>query len=261
MTWPIDPNPSTYDYLNDLEASDQIHHYGKIDELYSIVRGKLRLTCPFKWEDKYENPLFRADLTNQDGIPVPLREAGRKFYCKSWTLGEESVAMWKLYGCQGKGVRVTVKSSDLLFQAQKAYDITKNEAVYTKIGKVRYLDEAKLRKKYEPVDEFLRRFGKPNSEGSFESLLFKLKEYSTENEVRLISHDFDGRFGCSEEMEMSVDGCDLIEHVIFGPKVDRDAYEIHRNRLDELGLLKEKIGLSQLCGKLQYPIDLRKLRP
>lgn len=255
--------PSSYDYLNGLQASDLIHRYCSIKELYSIVRGKLTLTSPFKWDDLFENPLFRAKLINRDGKPVPLQEAGRKLYCQSWTLEEESDAMWKLFGSGGKGVRVTARSRNLFFQAYNAYDTKINEAVYTKIGKVLYLDETELRKKFESEDKFYKRFMQPNGEGFNESLLFKRKAYLYENEARLIAHDFDGRFGCSEtmrlEMETPYRGCDWIENVTFGPAVDPDTYEAHRERLStRLGLSKEKICSSTLYGKLQYTIDLRK---
>ena len=267
MTCTKDPeNPHKDHYLNCLEPDVRIHRYCKIDELYWLVHGKLTLTCPSKWRDKFENPLLRSDVTNQDGIPVPLKELRRKFYGKAWSLEEESDALWRLYGDKGEGVQITVKSSDLLFQAHNAYDLyglPKGEIVYTKIGKVRYLDEAKLRKKYEPVDEFYNRFMKSNGEGFFESLLDKLQAYSYENEVRLIAWDFDGRFGCSETMrlEIPVCGCDWIERVTFGPAVGKDTYKAHRKRLTKLGLLKKKIYRSQLYGKLHYPSDLGKLRP
>ena len=179
-------------------------------------------------------------------------------------MGEESDAMWRLYGEKGEGVRISVKSFDLLFQTHNAYDLyglPNHEAVYIKIGKVRYLDEAKLRKKYEPVDEFYNMFMKPNGDGFFRSLLDKLKAYSYENEVRLIAWDFDGCFGCSETMrlEIPICGCDWIKRVTFGPAVGKDTYKAHRKRLTKLGLLKEKIARSQLYGKLKYNIDLSKL--
>ena len=255
-------NQSPSDLLNGLLGSDQIHRYCSIEELYSTVRGKLMLTCPFKWEDQFENPLFRAKLINRDGKPVPLQEAGRKLYCQSWTLEEESDAMWKLFGSGGKGVRITAKSWDLLFQAYNAYDIENNEAVYTKIGKVLYIDETELRELFETEDKFYKRFMEPNGKGFNESLLFKRKAYLYEKEARLIAHDFDGRFGCSETMRLEMEtphrGCDWIEHVTFGPAVESATYETHRKKLTKLGLSNEKISSSTLYGKLHYTIDLRK---
>ncbi len=252
-------NPSTCDLLNGLEGGNKIHRYCSVEELYSIIRGKLTLTCPFNWDDKFENPLFRAKLINRDGKPVPLDKAGRKLYCQSWTLEEESDAMWKLFGNRGKGVRITTKSWDLLFQAYNAYDIENWEAVFTKIGKVIYIDETELRKIFETGDAFYKRFMQPNGKGFNESLLFKRNAYSYEKEVRLIAHDFDGRFGNRETMrlEIPVCGCDWIECVTFGPAVDCDSYKVHREKLIKLGLTEEKISVSTLYGKLQYTIDLR----
>ncbi len=260
MTRPTEPTPlSQSDFLNGLQGINQIHRYCSLEELYSIIRGKLTLTCPFNWDDQFENPLFRAELINRNGMPVPLQKAGHKLYCQSWTLEEESDAMWKLFGNRGKGVRITAKSWDLLFQAYNSYDIENFEAVYTKIGKVRYLDEKELRQKFETDEKFYKRFMKSNGKGFFESLLFKRNAYSHEKEVRLIAHDFDGRFGNRETMrlEIPVCGCDWIECVTFGPAVDNDTYEAHRERLNKLGLSKQKIDASTLYGELYYTIDLR----
>ena len=97
--------------------------------------------------------------------------------------------------------------------------------------------------------------------GYYESLLFKRIAYSYEKEVRLIAHDFDGRFGNRETMRLEMDtpdrGYDWIEQVTFGPAIDNDTYEAHRDRLTKLGLSKEKISVSTLYGKLQNTIDLR----
>ncbi len=252
-------NPPPSDYLNGLRGSDQIHRYCSIEELYSIVQGKLTLTCPFAWDDPFENPLFRAKLINRNGIPVPLKEAARRLYCQSWTLEEESDAMWKLFGNEGKGVRITVRSEDLHLKVCNSYDIAKNEAVFTNIGKVCYLEETKLREEFETNDRFYKRFMKLSGEGYYESLLVKREPYSYEKEVRLIAYDLDGSFGCRETMrlEIPISGRGLVEHVTFGPAVDNDTYEAHRERLDKLGLSKEKIDASTLYGELHYTIDLR----
>ena len=245
-------------YLHCLNREDQIHRYCKIDELYSLFQKKLTLTCPYAWEDDFEHPLFRADLKNKDGKPVDLKEAGRKFYCQSWTLKKDSDAMWKLFGDKGKGVRITVKTENLFLHAYNGYHIMNVE---TRIGKVLYVDEKKLRQKFETDKKFYKRFMKKNGKGFFESLLFKRNAYSYEKEVRLIAQDFFGRFGCSETMRLKIPvcGCDWIENVTFGPAVGKDTYKAHRKRLTKLGLLKEKIARSQLYGKLKYNIDLSKL--
>lgn len=147
MTRPKYPiRTSPHDFLNGLKENDLIHRYCSIEELYGIVRGKLSLTCPSEWKDKFENPLLRAKLINQKGEHIDLQKLRRKFYGKCWILGEESDAMWKSFGINGEGVRIIVKSRKLLFQASNAYDIEINEAVYTIIGKVHYLDEAEMRK-------------------------------------------------------------------------------------------------------------------
>ena len=223
-----------------------------------MLRGSLSLTCPFIWEDKFENPLFRAKFTNRDGKQIDLRKAGQKLYCQCWTLEVESDAMWKLFGSQSTGVRVTTLVKDLQLQAYNSHDLDSNEAVFTKLGKVEYLSESEIRQKFQSAEEFVNRFKEPNCEGFYDSLLIKRIAYSYEKEVRLIAHDFDGRFGCSKTNRLSIPiaGTHWIQHVTFGPSVDADTFEAHRGRLQKNGLENEKISLSDLYGPLEYSISV-----
>ncbi len=253
-------NPSGSDYLNGLKRNEEIHRYCSIDELYEMLVGKLRLTCPFAWEDPFENPMFRTVLINESGESISIREVGQNLYCQSWTLENESDAMWKLYGRRSTGVCITTTAKELLFQVYNAYDSASNEAVYTKIGKVKYLDEVDVRKLFEADKTFVERFIEPNCEGFYDSLLVKRKAYAYENEVRLTAHDFDGRFGSNATQQLSVStfGNDWIKQITFGPAVKSDTFEAHRDRLHHLGLPLDKVEVSNLYGPLVYRIDLRR---
>lgn len=261
MTRPLELiHPSSFNYLNGLKENDLVHRYCSIAELYAIVREKLTLTCPFAWDDLFENPLMRAKLTNRKGEDIDLEAAGRKLFCQSWTLNDESDSMWKLYGNRGEGVRISARAKDLYFQAYNSHDFDRNEAVFTKIGSIEYLDETELRNKFENEEEFVDRVMKLNCEGYYESLLYKRKAYSSENEVRLIAHDFDGRFSCPRtlRLELPTRGCDWIESVTLGPAIDIDTAEAHRDKLTNLGFPNDRLKTSTLYGALQYSINLKR---
>lgn len=253
-------HPSPLDYLNGLKEDDLIHRYCSIAELYSIVRERLTLTCPFAWDDLFENPLMRAKLTSSKGEEIDLKAAGRRLFCQSWTLNDEADGMWKLYGNRGTGVRISARAKDLYFHAYNSHDFDRNEAVITKIGRIKYIDELELRNKFENEAEFVERFMKLNCEGYYESLLYKRKAYAEENEVRLIAHDFDSRFSCQRtlRLELPTKGHDWIENVTLGPAIDIDTAEAHCDRLTNLGFPKEKIKASTLYGALEYTINLKR---
>ena len=259
MTRPNDLiEPSQLELRNGLRQDDVIHRYCSIKELYVMLRGSLSLACPFIWEDKFENPLFRAKFTNRNGKQIDLRKAGQKLYCQCWTIEKESDAMWKLFGSQSTGVRVTTSVKNLQLQAYNSHDSYRNEAVFTKIGKIEYLSESGIKQKFRSNEEFIKRFMEPNCEGFYDSLLIKRTAYSYEKEVRLIVHDFDDRFGGSETNRLSIPiaGTHWIQHVTFGPSVDTDTFEAHRGRLQQIGLENEKISRSDLYGPLEYSISV-----
>lgn len=252
--------PSKFDYLNGLNEDDTIYRYCSIFELYRVInKKKLTLVCPFSWEDLFENPLMRAELVNRKGQKIDLGAEGKKLFCQCWTLENESNAMWKLYGYQGKGVRISAKVSDLYFQAYNSYNIEANEAVYTKIGKIEYLDESELKRKFENEEQFYKKLMESNCEGYYESLLYKRKAFSDEKEVRLIAHDFDQRFSCqsSLKLELSIKTYDWIKTVTLGPAMDEFTAEAYYNELVKLGFPGCKIEKSSLYEKLNYTISLK----
>jgi hypothetical protein len=253
-------NPSFLDYKNELSEDDILNRYCSIAELYQTVKGSLSLSCPFSWDDPFENWLFRAKLIGSKGNNIDLHAAGTKFYCQSWTLNDESDAMWRLYASRNNGVRISTTTSKLYFEAYNAYDIDlePHEFVQTKIGKVIYKDEIQIREEIGSPLAFKDRFMELNCEGHYDSLLIKRLPYKFENEVRLIAHDFDGRFGCTEttRLAMPIGHASWIESITFGPETDDDTFIAHQSRLIDLGIDKVKIERSNLYGPLSYTINL-----
>ena len=253
-------NPSPLEYKNGLNVNDTLHRYCSIAELYQTVKGSLSLSCPFNWDDPFENWLFRAKLIGSKGNNIDLHAAGTKFYCQSWTLNEESDAMWRLYASRNNGVRISTTAKKLYFEAYNAYDLDleTHEFVPTKIGKVVYKDEIQIRKEIGSPLAFKARFMELNCEGHYDSLLTKRPPYEFEKEVRLIAHDFDGRFGCTEtsRLAMPIGDTNWIESITFGPETDDDTFMAHQSRLIDLGIDEGKIARSNLYGPLSYTINL-----
>ena len=256
FTW-IDPPLSSY--LNEISGDTLIRRYCSISEIYSIAKKELTLTCPFYWDDPFENPMFRADFILPEGKRIELQEEGEKLFCQSWTMDEESDAHWRLYGSHSNGVCITTSVRDLLFHAYNAFDISNNDFVPVKIGKVIYLTEAEIAEYYQSNDKFVQEFTESNCSGYYRSLLIKRQAYKYENEVRLIAHDFDAKHGCNESHRLTVPLTSLnwIKNISFGPSIDSDTYEAHRARLSGLGLHAKLVSQSQLYGLLSYKVDLR----
>lgn len=251
------PN-SISDFVHELRPDAPLYRYCSVDELLCTLRQRLSLTCPFAWEDPFENPLFRAKLINRDGKPIDLWHHGHRLYCQCWSMAPESDAMWRLYGDGGKGVRIETTADQLLFQARHGYDIESNEAVYLKIGTVQYRSVEELRKEFTEEQDFLRRFMEPNCDGWYEALLFKREAFAAENEVRLIAHDFDNRFGDKTTKRLTIPTLtnEWINSIELGPRIGPELSNALEAAITARGIDSRKVRKSQLYGPLEYTIDL-----
>lgn len=167
--------------------------------------------------------------------------------------------MWRLYGQNAAGVRISAKAKDLLFQAYNSHDLlTKHEYFKVKLGRVLYLEEEKLREKL--LDEFIEFIAPENADdGVLDSLFYKRKAYHTENEVRLVAND-GSNLGDRETGRLYAPLINLnwISEITFGPRMSEKDYDENKQKLLKAGIDESKIKLSALYGRLHYTIDLSK---
>jgi hypothetical protein len=77
-------------------------------------RSELVLVRPKLWEDPSENFLLRCNLELDTGKRIDLRNEERQFYGQCWSLKRETDAMWRIYSPQKNGVKIKVRSGNLL---------------------------------------------------------------------------------------------------------------------------------------------------
>ncbi|MBM3855505.1 MAG: hypothetical protein FJ399_20515 [Verrucomicrobia bacterium] len=169
-----------------------IYRYLHKGELFQLLQGTLRLTCPFKWAaglegDPCENLLFQTKVISRDGIPLNTGGEGCKIYVQSWTMVEESDAMWRLYG-QGESVKIRTTAGALLGLVQRRFNLNEDQFVTFKIGAVDYLDESQVAQSFATAERFREGLREPH-----ESTMMKRRAYEHESEARLVAYDFDDR--------------------------------------------------------------------
>jgi hypothetical protein len=255
-------NPSPLSSLkNGLKPNDIIHRYCSLPELDSLLGGNLTLTSPLRWTegDPFEHPLFRASLIGIDGKPHDITRWGKQFHCQSWTLNEESDVMWRLYGEDASGVRISARAEGLLFQAYNSHSLFEHgEYLKVQLGIVRYLPELELKEIL--MNEFKSLIAPENADnGVLESLFLKREAYQLENEVRLVAND-GSNLGNRKTGRVTAPLIDLhwISEIKFGPRMDQERFENYRNQLVQLDFDASKVRQSNLYGPLSYVIDLSK---
>lgn len=252
-------NPSHFDLLNGLKKDDMLHRYCSLAEFNCLLDGKLSLTCPFNWteNDPFEHPLFRAKLIGKNGKPHDISQWGRQFHCQSWTLITESDTMWRLYGQNAAGVRISTRAADLLFQAYNSHSLREHkEYLKVKLGIVTYLPEDDLKQKL--IDEFRSMISADSmDDGILESLFFKRQAYHLESEVRLVANDASNLGDqTSGRLLAPLVNFNWITEVLFGPAMKIEDFAYYKHKLIKLGIPSEKIRKSNLYGDLVYDIDL-----
>lgn len=139
--------------------------------------------------------------------------------------------MWRIYSQDKQGVKV--KSSILkLVDALSSgvNDLWKNGCF---IGKVQYHEG-------ERIIEELKKVNPSSHEDIARSLLLKRTEFEHEQEVRLIL-----TMGTGSTVSIDINAHELIDEIVFDPRIDRNIYEAFSKQLVSLGY-KKKIRQSSM---------------
>lgn len=157
---------------------DQISHYSvyrycSVAEALLMCGGNISFATPKKWPDKYENHLVERLFSKS----APFSKAVP--FVKCFSIEYSSEAMWRIYTGPGGLVRFGIKISELV-EALK--ECKKPFAAKMYIGRVRYMDPAKMRSE---LDLIVKNKPKAVMANAMPALLMKRSGFSFENELRV----------------------------------------------------------------------------
>lgn len=211
------------------------------------------------WEDVYENWFLKEQMVLPTGEKGSAKKLIPGVFGQSWTLQEESDAMWRIYSKLDRtqhdyldDTAVRIKTT-----ARKLYNViyANDEDFYTSyIGAVKYLsqnDFLKMQDSLSPLNPL------DLSEVFVKSYFFKRAPFEHEKEVRPIliyspKHENFGKDGVSFDIDFD----NLIDEMVTDPRLTPDEYRTVRGQLIGLGAKSDKVRNSELYNIPPHTIHL-----
>lgn len=238
---------------NELSLESSIYKYIPLQYvLQMILNQELRFNPVSKWEDVYENFFLKARLIQKEGSEASAETMAPGVFGQSWTLLEESDAMWRIYS-QIKGTsdnedfctKVAVRIRTTAAKLYNAIYLDDKDMANVYIGNVRYLES-------NDIDDFVSSIPSPlniNDINSYlvGSMFIKRNAFSHEQEVRpiLIYANNQEQFG-KDFLTFKIDPHQFIEEIVIDPRLRGTDLQYVQNKLKETGIENDKIRQSEL---------------
>lgn len=233
-------------FVDPRNSNLKLWRYIQPDKLFYLLESSnlyFRRADYFQKEDIFEGSYPRLEYEYQcksdDG-----KETSRRLYeivskdtfINCWHLSEfESLAMWKLYAKDEKGIAIQTNLADF----KEAFE---NSAKTIFAGKVDYID-------YETDTFYKESDHKYYAMNAFSLFIHKRKIYSYENEYRAICKD--SRGSELNGVNIKVNLYKLIHRIYLSPFATKSEYAEIENKLNELDL-KIPINFSDFKTQPYY---------
>lgn len=211
------------------------------------------------WEDVYENWFLKEQMVLPTGEKGSAKVLIPGVFGQSWTLQEESDAMWRIYSKLDRTLHDYLDDTAVRIKttARKLYNViyANDEDFYTSyIGAVKYLsqnDFLKMQDSLSPLNPL------DLSEVFVKSYFFKRAPFEHEKEVRPIliyspKHENFGKDGVSFDIDFD----NLIDEMVTDPRLTPDEYRTVRGQLIGLGAKSDKVRNSELYNIPPHIIHL-----
>lgn len=258
--------------MNGLNGQDYVYKYIPLKYLILlVVNKKLRIDKVAKWEDPYENFFLKSNFYTyasfyKKNIQVHTDDIRNRTYGQSWTMKEESDAMWRIYSnnddikninkndiksineddIKNIAVRIRIKIDNLF---NIVY--TSDECMATtSIGRINYMTD-------DEITNWMQGLGNINSEFpkyAEQSLFIKRIPFAHEEEVRIIISK-DTQTPAEEFLLYDIPDLNVIEEFTLDPRLEEKGEKKIIQKLEDIGVDSHKIKKSSLYEFT--PVDLR----
>lgn len=221
----------------------------EFEHAYSMLKDKtLRVGKINKWEDPFENFLLKQNFwyKTKEGNrqEYNIQEISELLYGQSWSLTEESDAMWRIYSPQKTSVRVKTTIKKLF----DSIYIDDDCAHTTFIGIVEYSSQYSFQ---EYLDELAQNgilvWSLGNVHNMANPLFNKRDTFKHEKEVRILYiAPLQKKEWClkNEFISYPIDVNNVIEEICFDPRISNNLLEAHSVALRQTGFSNNIIKSS-----------------
>jgi hypothetical protein len=235
-------------YVN-MSEDTPIYKVMEFEYAYTMLKeGILRVGKIQKWEDPFENFLLKQNFwykTKEGEHQVyDIHDISELLYGQSWTLTDESDAMWRIYSPNKTSVRIKTTIGKL-FDAIYTNDACSST---TFIGVVNYCSQVSIQEYLDKLQkEGITLWSLGSTRNMVNPLLNKRDTFEHEKEVRILY------IAPSEEKEKCLRNDfikypiqinDLVEEICFDPRVGEDLFEAHSIALKEIGFCNNIVKSS-----------------
>ncbi|WP_430966768.1 DUF2971 domain-containing protein [Spongiimicrobium sp. 2-473A-2-J] len=227
--------------MTEKQKDKNIYRVFSVDRLFEIFNSKqLTLVRPKLWDDPFENVIMNSTGELESGEIFTI-DSRNNFYGQCWTYTNESDAIWRIYAPNKDGVRVRTTPRKLLKSLYERSDEFRD--LHCFIGKVDYYSKKRLNALLSNSKTISSWLLDSTGVGQAMTLLFKRYAFMHENEVRIL-YNSNGKVK-SDLFKYSIDPIDLIEDIVFDPRMDYKKFRTHKSDLKKLGF-KGRIVKSNL---------------
>lgn len=259
MTTMIDENLKAANVIS-LDLDAPIYKYIPFKYLKLMIQNSsLYFGKVSSWEDVYENWFLKEQMVLPSGEKGSATDLIQGVFGQSWTLQEESDAMWRIYSKLDRTLHDYLDDTAVRIKttARKLYNViyANDEDFNTSyIGAVKYLsqnDFLKMQDSLSPLNPL------DLSEVFVKSYFFKRAPFEHEKEVRPIliyspKHENFGKDGVSFDIDFD----NLIDEMVTDPRLTPDEYRTVRGQLIGLGAKSDKVRNSELYNIPPHIIHL-----
>lgn len=242
--------------MNGLNGQDYVYKYIPLKYLIPlVVNKKLRIDKVAKWDDPYENFFLKSYFYTYAPfykriVQVSTDEIRNRTYGQSWTMLEESDAMWRIYSNKDDIENIAVK---VKIKIDNLFNIvyTSDECMATtSIGPVNYKTDDEITNWMQGLNNIGSEF--PNY--AEQSILIKRTPFAHEKEVRIIISK-DTQTPAEEFLLYDIPDLNVIEEFTLDPRLEEKGEKKIIQKLEDIGVDSYKIKKSSLYEFT--PVDLR----
>jgi hypothetical protein len=208
---------------------EYIYRYLPFERFLEVMHKKqLAYLSPTKWNDPFDNFLFKYEIQNKDNSFL------NKLYVGCFTLNSHSQAYWKAYASEGYSVR-------LQFETRKLLNLILRLKDRAWFGELNYKRESEIVEIFQNT-EGLKSALEENEVNDTFLKVFTLKRmpFEYEKEVRIIIESKSIKKGIRR---VNIDLKDLIHGIYLDPRIKTNEEIAFKKYLESFGV---KVTKSQL---------------